>query len=192
MPSRISRYQPATTRGFGVGVLTFAVGYLITWIVAADDAARITNGGPFGSNIAEWKQVLWVFFDSHFVGTQYPRIVDQGGAVIGGGQIVDTVTALGIEYMYVVPVVFLVGAGATVATLVDASTPRDGMVAGMTVVTGYFLGVLAGVFLGSAGGIGPSPIRAVVIAGLVYPIAFGGLGGVFGHRLTTEPTTVRR
>lgn len=59
-------------------------------------------------------------------------------------------------------------------------------------MSGYLVAVVLGLFVGSARGVGPHPMRAVLLAGVVYPLTFGGMGGFLGHRLTTDETVVRR
>lgn len=164
-------------RGAVAGGVTFLLGYLVTWILAGTKAANITATGPFGGSIPDWKAVLWLFYDSQFVGTRTPTVTGPDGALWGGGELIDTVSLLGVEYLYAVPIVLLVGAGVAVASTTDATTPRDGLMAGITVTAGYFGLTVLGLFVASESGIAPSPLRALVVAGVVYPIAFGALGG---------------
>ncbi|WP_458188150.1 hypothetical protein [Haladaptatus sp. NG-WS-4] len=51
------------------------------------------------------------------------------------------------------------------------------MRAGMTVAVGYLAAVVLGLLVASQAGVAPSPLRALVIAGVVYPVAFASLGG---------------
>lgn len=164
-------------RGAGWGATAYVLGYLVTWILAGTRAANATDWWPLGGSIPEWKAVLWVFYDAHFVGTRTPEIVGPGGNVWAGGDLIDTVGLLGVEYLYAVPVLALLAVGARAAMLAGAATPREGLMAGTTVAIGYLALVVAGLFAGSHGGIAPSPLRALAIAGVVYPVAFGGIGG---------------
>ncbi|MEF8901463.1 MAG: hypothetical protein V5A25_09605 [Halovenus sp.] len=159
------------------GGVAFLLGYLVTWILAGSKVASATVSGPFGSAVPDWKALLWVFYDSQFVGTRTPTVTGPDGALIGGGDLLDTVSLLGVEYLYVVPIVLLVAAGVAVTATTDATTARDGLEAGITVTIGYLLLAVLGLFVAAEGGIAPSPLRTAVVAGIVYPVAFGALGG---------------
>lgn len=174
---------PATV----AGVAAFALGYLVTWVVAGGQAAELTVAGPLGGAVTDWKAVAWVFFDSHFVGTLSPTMVGPGGQT-AGGQVFDTVALLDVTYCYLVPPLVLFATGAAVAWLAGATGAREGLMtaAGMTV--GY-LGLAALLLLlSSERGFTPSPLRAVLIAGVLYPAAFGSLGGASAGALADGST----
>lgn len=164
------------------GLLSFLVGYLATWILAGARAANLSVSGPFGGGVPDWKAVLWVFFDAHFVGTETPRVVGPGGVPWGGGDLVDTVGLLGVEYMYVVPLIVLILAGAAVTSRVPSMTGRQATLTGMTLVAGYLPAAVLGLLLGTESGVAPSALRAVVLAGFLYPIACGAIGGYLWAR----------
>jgi hypothetical protein len=186
----VSRTLRATlARGTAVGAIGFVLGYLVTWILAGAKAANLAVQGPFGGSVPDWKAVLWVFYDSHFVGTRTPQVFGPGGGLWGGGDLIDTVGLLGVEYLYAVPVIVLLIAGAVVATLVGSTSPRQGMIAGMTLAVGYLAVTVLALFVATQGGVAPSPLRAVVIAGVVYPVALGAIGGAVAglyRRATVE------
>lgn len=170
------------TRSLGVrgaigGALAFIVGYLITWIVAGAKVSRLVVSGPFGGGIPDWKANLWVFLDSHFVGTRTPQVTGPGGSPTVGDGLVDTVGVLGIEYLYLLPVLVLLATGAVLAWRADVTSPREGLVAGMAVAIGYVVGAVLAMMVAQQTGVGPSPLRSFVIAGGVYPTALGAVGG---------------
>lgn len=171
-PSRRS----TVIRGTAIGALAYLIGYLFTWILAGTKTSKLFVTGPFGSAVADWKALLWVFYDSHFVGTQTPTVTGLDGATFGG-DLVDTVSVLGVEYLYVVPPLVLVIAGVAIAWTRETETPSEGLVAGLSIVIGYVVIVVLGMLIGQQSGVGPSPLRALMIAGVVYPIGFGGIGG---------------
>jgi hypothetical protein len=83
--------------------------------------------------------------------------------------------------LFVVPPALLFAAGLALGRYRGVETPRDGAATGLGAVPGYFLLSLVGVFLftittGPASG-RPDPVLAVALAGVVYPAAFGALGG---------------
>jgi hypothetical protein len=164
--------------GAVVGSTAFLVGYFVTWILAGSKAASITVGGPLGGAVPDWKVVLWLFYDSHFVGTRTPRIFGPDGGLWGGGDIIDTVGAFGVEYLFAVPILILALGGAIMAIRSGVATPQDGFRTGLKIAVGYIAVVMLALFVATEGGIAPSPLRAVVIAGLVYPVVFGALGGL--------------
>lgn len=159
------------------GVGAFFAGYVLTWILAGTKAAQLSVEGPFGTGIPEWKSRLWVYFDSHFVGTQLPAVSGPGDDISVGGGVVDTVGLLGIEYLYVVPILVLLLGGGILAWRFGSREPYDGMRAGMLVLVGYLPVAVLAMMAGQEAGVGPSPLRSVVIAGLVYPLFFGAVGG---------------
>lgn len=169
--------------GAAAGIVAFLLGYLATWITAGVRAASVTTTGPFGSSVPRWRAVLWLFHDAHFVGTRTPRVIGPDGSLWSSGALVDTVGLLGVEYVYLVPPLALLVAGAAVSLWLRRGTPRAGLQAGMTVTAGYLVAVVLSLFVASNAGIGPSPLRALVVAGVVYPVAFGGLGGLVGALL---------
>ncbi|QSG07233.1 hypothetical protein [Halapricum desulfuricans] len=164
-------------RGAVAGALGFFAGYLLTWIFAGAKVTNLTIGGVFGGGVPDWRAVLWVFYDSHFVGTRTPEVFGPGGDRWAGGDLIDTVKLLGVEYLYLVPVVVLLIGGVAMARFAGARTARDGAMAGATLTLGYVPLVLLGLFVATQGGVAPSPLRALVIAGVVYPIALGAIGG---------------
>lgn len=164
-------------RGGVAGVAAFGLGYVLTWVLAGNRASKLVVDGPFGGFVPNWRAVLWVFYDSHLVGTETPRIVGPGGDLWARGEIVNTVDALNVEFLYAVPVVLLLVAGAWVAAAVGASDARNGAIAGGAVAAGYLLAVVVGLFAAPDGGVAPNTLRALVVAGLVYPVAVGAVGG---------------
>lgn len=179
--SRPSKRTIAT--GALAGVLSFIAGYLVTWILAGTQAARFSVTGPFGGDVPDWKAVLWVYFDAHFVGTETPRVVGPGGVPWGGGDLVDTIGLLGVEYLYLVPLLVLILAGAVVASRAEARANRQATLAGMTLTVGYLPAAVLGLMVGTESGVAPSALRAVVLAGIVYPFVCGAAGGYLWARL---------
>lgn len=170
-------------RGAAGGAAAYLVGLLVAFVTAGIAAASLTVDGPFSGTAPDWKVQLWVYYDAHFVGTQTASVFGPDGSLIGGGELFNTVEILGVEYLYAVPILVLVGAGAALAWIAEASDPYDGLRAGMGVTAGYLAMVVLGLLAAMHLGTGPSPLRAVVIAGIIYPVAFGSLGGfVVGYR----------
>ena len=164
-------------RGAVAGAAAFILGLLVTFITAGVAATRLAGEGPFGETIPEWKATIWVFYDAHFVGTRTAELFGPDGSLWSGGELVLTVNLLEIEFLFLVPVVVLVLVSARLASLMECSDARHGMSIGMTLVLGYLPLVLFGLLASMHFGTGPSPLRALVIAGIIYPVFFGAVGG---------------
>lgn len=168
-----ARVTPGTAvLGATAGVVAFALGLLVSFFAGAPTAGRVLRSfvplRDAGAHLAPaWKVGAWLFYDAHFVGT---RVGD-------AGMVADLVSMAGVEFLYLVPPVLLLLAGGGVALLVGAADPRRGLVAGTTVAVGYLLAVVVLLPLVGFAGIGPVALRAAVVAGIVYPVAFGGAGG---------------
>jgi hypothetical protein len=93
---------------------------------------------------------------------------------------------------YLIPVVLLIGAGYVAARALESRYGSTGEAAkaGATVVAGYFPLAAVGTFLFTASdtltvgfgqevslSMGPSKAMGIVLAGLVYPLVFGAVGG---------------
>ncbi len=104
-------------RGGAAGTGAFLLGYLFTFLSAADTGVRVAGafqplasaGGRFAP---AWKVAGWLFLDGHVVGTRFD------------GRTVDVVSLAGVEFLYLVPPLLLVTAGALVA-VISASTTRQ-------------------------------------------------------------------
>jgi hypothetical protein len=127
------------------------------------------------ADIGVWQVVGWVFYNAHFVNTNVDLGFFGSGATnaIGGD---GGFTVL----LYVVPPLLLLGAGLAVGRSVgvgdvDAATAA---LAGASVVFGYGLLSVVGVFLFATESVTPDPVTGILLAGLVYPLAFGAVGAV--------------
>ena len=170
---------------FGVGA--YLVTYVLTYVFTAIDGVRVSG------EIATWKAVGWVFYAAQFVNTQ--TTISAGGQsqtqsinpITDATATADiTSTIPGFVY-HLAPVVVLVVAGYLVAQRIrETSTTETAAAAGATVVVGYLVLGVVGRFLftvsqssqiGSAS-VGPELLMSVVLLGIVYPVVFGGIGGV--------------
>jgi hypothetical protein len=175
-------------RGAARGALAFLLGYLATFMIqsgdlpeglgsVADALAALGVSPPAG-----WQVVGWYFLGAHNVGLEVST------SVAGQSSLGTILNDLGILQM-VVPVVLLVLAGFLTARAAGVPDGIEGTKAGLTVVPGYL--VLAVVlalssswsFSESAGGVSasasvaPELLPGVLLAGVLYPVVFGALGG---------------
>lgn len=174
--------------GAVTGLGTFGVGYVLTYAWRAPAVNEMFSGLNFLANllgvesIPTWKAVAWLFYGAHGATTEFPRIG-------GGTELVNLVERSGgeVALLYALVVVLLLLAGATTAWLAGADTTREAGIAGATIATGYAIAATAGTVatahpIGGAGAhIAPEPVTAVLLAGVLYPVVFGTIGGILAR-----------
>lgn len=177
--------------GAASGLGAYLVGYLTVYLWKArevESALSSVNALAefFGGNgVPTWKAVGWLFYNAHAVSLQVPTL--DGGTtsrnLVGG----DGATAA----LYVVPPLFLLVAGFLVARWSGrVGSAGEGVIAGASLAAGYVVLAVAGAFIvavdafGST--MGPNLLMAAMLAGLVYPAAFGGLGGLIAAAVTDD------
>ncbi|MGM0718125.1 MAG: transporter [Halobacteriota archaeon] len=158
--------------GVIVGITGYVVGYLLTYATAASAVKRAVRGtvplNDAGAAFAPaWKAVGWVFYDAHLVGTRVPNTSGH----------IDLVGHSEVQFLYLVPPLLLVVAGGSVAYFTRVKDPKAGVQAGLMIAIGYLPFAIIGAILVSFVGIQPDLLRAAVVAGIVYPVAFGAIGG---------------
>ena len=175
--------RPPLVLGAVVGVGAWILGYVLLFVVVGpevqDSVAQrfieAVEGEP-----ATYQMVGWVFYNAHFVDTVIVGIPGFGDQTANAISADDGFSQL----LYLVPVGLLVTAGLGLARSQAVSEVRDGLLVGATVLPGYLLLsalglVLFEVAIGPATG-RPAQLEAIVLAGIVYPLVFGALGGVLG------------
>ncbi|WP_336036673.1 transporter [Halobacterium yunchengense] len=179
------RFDAASVSGGVVtGVLAYAVGYVLTYLWQADavrDSLEAYNAiVEFlgGDPVPAWTAVGWLYYNAHNVAVTHPAL--------GGGRVSRNFIADGNApvLLYLLPPLLLAVAGFAVARRAGAATASDGARAGGTVAAGYVLLAVVGLvaFRYSAGGATMHVDYAlgVLLAGLLYPLGFGALGGALG------------
>jgi len=182
--------------GLVLGVVAFLGTYAVMYSLRAERVASAVAGLPFAlsASTPEVPQVVgWLVYRAHFVPIEY----SVSGAGGGSGELSfgsfpgagDLVAALEPGLLLLVPLFMLFICGFYTAIQADVSTPKTGAVAGATVVVGYLLLVVVAVAaltwslslavfnLTVTASIGPGQAQAVFIAGVVYPLVGGALGG---------------
>jgi hypothetical protein len=175
------------------GAVTFVVGWMVTLTALSGSFVREGEAFPmfdklfeFGT-IPEWKAALWYFHGGHFGNMQ-----SYGGqGVLEKGIYQNTLQMLfgGSSHLasFVLPVVLLLVAGFVLAWILGADETGRGAVAGASLCVGYLaVALLAGLLMGESGesySLGPVWRSLVLLTGVVYPLAFGGLGGAIAGRL---------
>ena len=174
------------------GVAAWLFGYVFTYLLVATDIESSPLNQLvelFEGDSATYELVGWVFYNAHMVDTvveDIPVIGTQSTSYIGGE---DGFTLV----LYLIPVALLFAAGLALARYWRAETPAEGATFGALVIPGYLLATVAGTLLfeisvGGATG-GPDLLAAAVLAGIVYPLVCGGLGGAVGGFLEGRETS---
>jgi hypothetical protein len=136
-----------------------------------------------GQTVAVWQGVGWLFYNAHFVVTR-----STGG--FGGSRSVNFIAesdGAGAVLLYLVPIVLLVAAGLVVARWDGADEMADAATAGLSIVAGYLPLATLGRFLFQYdGSVAPDIVTAVLLAGAVYPLVLGAIGGALWAVLDTS------
>lgn len=175
-------------KGVVVGIGAWMLGYLITYVWKAEAVSESLRGIGLlsellgGEAVPAWKGVAWLFLNAHFVDLTVPTFA-------GGTRMFNVVTAEGGPLaLVVVPALVLVAAGTLVAAG-GRGDLRDRVTAGATVALGYLpVSVAAGLATAHSIGntdatIAPDPVTAILLAGVVYPVVLGLLGGMASSAL---------
>lgn len=163
------------------GVVAFALEYLVVYLWQANRVRENLQGLNAiiellgGQSIPAWKVVGWLFYNAHFVDITRPAF--------GGGRTTTNLIASGDapQLLYVLPPLFLLIAGVVLVRYVGLSAPRDGALCGTVVSLGYAIPAWIGVFAVRVttddAWLGPAVALGFVLAGVVYPVVFGAIGG---------------
>lgn len=176
MSERIS----AWTGGIA-GAAAYVVGYIMTYAWKSGDYRDVLdNINPImeflGSQAPEtWRIIGWLFYSAHYVDTSIDLGVEQFYVNLvqsGGGN---------LELLYLIPPALLVVAGFAVARNFQHERVIDAATKGAWVALGYLPLVAFGAILFQIDGSGPDLIPSILIAGVVYPVIFGAVGGVLAR-----------
>ena len=176
--------------GAAAGAAAYVLGYLFAYLTQRSAVESQLEGFNFfadlfgGDPIPTWKAIGWVFYNGHFVDTQVPSLV-------GGSQLTNLISQAdggSLTLLFVVPPVLLTLAGLAAGRIAGATEPVDGAKAGASVLVGYLPLAVIGAFLFrysvGDGAVAPDLVTAVLLAGAVYPAAFGAVGGAGGTLLS--------
>ena len=146
--------------------------YLFTYLLTGNDFQNSVVR-QF-ADIPTWKAVGWVFFNAHFANT----VVDV--PLVGGATNFIGTESVFTPALYALPVVLLLIAGVAVGRAAggDALAAVDAAVAGAAVAVGYGVLSLLGAFLFATSNVSPDPVTSVLLAGVLYPVVLGAVGGV--------------
>ena len=173
--------------GLAGGMAAWVVGYLVVYLLNASEIENSLGSGVLEALTNEnvtWKLVGWIFYNAHNVAVKIPGFFGQSAQNFVAGSEEAALTAL-----FVLPPVLLLAAGVVVAWN-TAADPTSAARNGAAVVLGYLpLSVIGAVLFAVSVGdatAGPNLLTAVLLAGLVYPLLFGAVGGLVGGHLSAE------
>lgn len=162
------------------GIAAWGGGYLGTYLIVGPNIRESALNQileAFDGDPAVYELVGWVFYNAHFV-----DILIQDLPIIG----TRTVSYVGGEngftvVLYGLPIVLLAVAGFGIAWYHGSDGPIGGAIDGLLLTPWYMLLMLLGVVLfeisvGEARA-APDLVMAFALAGVVYPLVFGGIGG---------------
>ena len=169
------------------GIAAWLFGYVFTYLLVATDieASPLNRLVEFfEGESATYELVGWVFYNAHLVDVSYSGLgpLSPQGNFIGG----DGFTPL----LYIVPPALLIVAGLAIGRYTGATELNDGAIAGALVTPGYLVLAVVGTFVftvevGGASG-APDLVPAVLIAGVIYPVVFGAIGGAIAAVTASE------
>lgn len=172
-------------RGAAFGALSFVVGYLLTFVIASIGVEESLGGGE----VPGWKAAGWYFYNGMFVDLTQSVSFGGAGASEAGSLIAASDQAL-LQLIYVVPpIALLIGGFLLAKNLGVTDDTAEAAKAGALVIVSFLVLAILGVFLTSytASGsflgieasrtIEPKLAPAVILAGIVYPLVFGTIGG---------------
>jgi hypothetical protein len=209
--------QYAAKRGGIYGVVTYIVGYLLTLALYSIDN---DIGDNIGGSTPATDGTGWIFYNAHFVKTQFTGtsgdfdseitgeinfLLEDNAEFSGAGEAVTLSfdgTGLPELFYLSIPVIVLVAGGYMLLQNSESlvSSSQEAMKIGATIVTGYFplavLGAILFEYTENDGGVEltgePNLATAAVIAGLLFPIILGAVGGYLYYQRNSSSSQVPR
>ncbi|MFB6172209.1 MAG: hypothetical protein ABEJ23_06725 [Haloarculaceae archaeon] len=187
-PARPEETDPVLT-GVSVAVGSAAVTMAASALLARGPLAAFRDAGGAKLDVPLATALEWAFYAAHGV----PLRVQTDGRWTLVTHAVDS------PVLYAVPPATLVVGGYLVARLADVDDLRAGARAGAAVAVGYAALAVGGLLVTRYGvdssfatvSVHPDAARAV-LAGVLYPVAFGGAGGTLAAAATDRLPTPRR
>lgn len=197
----MARVRDPWVVGAVAGVLAYLVGYLavaavvvpavdhelLSAAIAAFHAGPAREGPLVAAALdAPWRVAGWAFYAAHFVPTASTLPTDVDPPVT-----VDLLAAGVTPWIRLVPPLVLAAAGALAARLGRTTGRADAAVGGAATAAGYLFPAAFGPLLFELGASGDAVYvagwRALVVAGLAYPLVFGTAGAVLAWRVVSPP-----
>lgn len=186
-----SLFEDVSVRvGFPVGVGAYLLGYVITYVLLVFEAEGSLDDFLTPDTNHLFEPVGWVFHGAHAVNVSVSNL--NGTENVNYLLNLDYVYGLTIPpaVYFAVPVVSLVFAGyVTVRRVEIPNRLISGVLAGASVVFGYFVMAIFGAymyeFLVAGQGAKPDVLMSALVVGLAYPIVAGAIGGALAASIPT-------
>lgn len=185
------------TDGLIVGSVTFITGYMLVYAFSIVHLKGLQiNQGLDGVGVTFrnyppiWKLSGWLLYGSHSVSIDFPA---PGGIV--SRNLVNVLThGLAQVPYFVLPPVLLLSAGTCMVYRNCLSSPQEAMLRGTSIVFGYLPLSAVGAYMTYVPAqvgktrvtVGPNMWMGTVYAGGIYPIVFGGFGGLIAYTFLTQ------
>ena len=169
------------------GIGAFLAGYALTYlwlgrqIESTLEPIEIVLALFQAEPIGTWRAVGWFYYGAHFVDL---RVTARLG-FIEATTTIDLITQGdgNLQLLYLLPLLLLLIGGFLISVHADAASPREGLLAGGSVILGYGPVIVIGWYLVNHNGISPDLLPTLFIAGVVYPVILGSIGGFLATRL---------
>lgn len=170
------------------GAVAFGVGYLICLVVSylglydlTGPLTDVLRDGRWGE-VTVWMVAGWLWYNAHYVALQVPNS--------GFHNMIESAALPHLLVVYTIPPIVLVAAGfVTVSLSDDIDSLVDAASVGSAITIPYLFLSTVGIFLFRIsspvvdGTVGPAPVIGFALAGLVYPLFYGIIGGVAALRI---------
>ncbi|WP_323675557.1 transporter [Halorubellus sp. PRR65] len=174
-------------RGAAGGAAAFVATYVVSFLLwtfvklpEPDSIGEALNQAVIGivrDSVPAWKAAGYVLFNAQFVEVTY-----EGALSESTFSLIALADSSLLALAYLVPAVALVAAGYVVASSPNIRGTGQSAAAGALVVVGQLVLVVVGAVLfgaeGDAGSLTVPLANAIILAGVVYPVVLGAIGGV--------------
>jgi len=173
--------------GAGIGAAAFVVNFVLMYVFVAIDGV---DTGP----IATWKYVGNVLYNAQFVDSEASNSgrTTTSNAISDASSSSDLTSTIPSFVYHIVPIIVLVAAGYIAVQQTQSRLDTGSSAAtGATIVGGYAVLAVVGTFLfeysvsffGSSTSVAPDLLPAIGLAGVVFPLALGAIGGAIANEL---------
>ena len=200
--------------GAAVGAGTFVVGLLVAFLTTGRQRAAVTSGEAFSHELEYWGEgplefgaelsapsnleaASWFYHQAHFAGVE-ATATDSVADGVGEPAVSSSLAFVEAAPLVLcfLPPILLLGAGIVLARRTAPNSPRQAAVAGASIAPGYgAMAVLSAVLLTwesstttarvtTTMSAGPELPSAVAFTAVLFPVAFGALGGYVANRRT--------
>jgi len=174
-------------KGAVFGAAAYVVGLILTFVLIQIDSD--IDPSDIDSDFASSLDVTgWVFYNAHFVDTE--TSISGGGVSRSSSDRIISEASLPEVLYIIVPVVLLIAAAYLLLQGEYASEVGDAALSGASVIVGYFPLAVIGTFLfeasessgGATASVGPATGTGILLAGIIFPLVLGAVGGVIAFQ----------